>query len=1084
MGWGDLGVFYQNSRNFEVNRNQPAFATPHLDTMAAEGMQLRRHYCPAPVCAPSRASLMLGVHQGHANVRDNQFDKALENNHTLASVMRQAGYVTAGFGKWGLQGAGAPPEAHPMYRGFDYFFGYMAHIDGHKHYPKEDGVTVWDGLSTGISGNLDKCYTADLWTARAKKWIVDHEANNAAQPFFIYLAYDTPHARLEVPPTAYPPGSGTNGGVQWTGTPGAMINTAVGSVDTWIHPDYTNATWDADNNPVTAEVAWPDYAKRHATMMRRLDDAIADLIQTLKDLNCDTNTLVVFTSDNGPHNESGSGGSYTYNPTFFDSFGPMDGIKRDTWEGGMREPTLVRWPGRIPAGTTNHSPSQFHDWMPTLAQLAGVAAPARSDGVSLVPTLTGVGTQRESTVYVEYNFAGNTPNYAEFEVSRRGATRNQEQVIYVDGYKGIRYNIASAADDFQIYDTLNNPKETTDLAATSAYFVGLQQRMKDRVLQVRRPGGGVTRPYDSALVPPATVASVVTGLEFRAFEDSFPWVPDFAPLTSVTNGDCSGVDLSVRTRNDNIGLQFTGYLAVPSDGTYTIYLTADSRAFLRLHDASVIDADFNYIGGTEISASINLKAGRHPLRLGYVRGAGGSPSLSLQWSGPGIAKQTIPVANLVRAGTFSIPPAALNDSAATAQNTAVTINVLANDSLGSGSGPLRVTSVGSPLAGTAVTNLSGQLLYTPNASFLGEDTFSYTVTDGDGSATATVRVKVFFADGLIWFPFNQLSGLTTEDAGGAFTASLTGFTNDPAEWVAGRWNHALNFNGASNYVAISNFNGILGASNRTCAAWVKTTSTAAMPVIAWGPNSNGNKWTFLLQNGHARIEATSGYLEGTRTVNDGYWHHVAVTFTNDGTPDIIESKLYIDGTVETSFTASLARTVNTAASGNVTIGADIPSAQNRYFAGVIDEPQIYNRALSATEIAALYAASNQSAAAWHRRYYGAASLNWSGLDSAGYPRLLDYALGAQPWTGLPSQRSLQWMLLTNLFQVSFPRRVSGTSELNYQLQSSSDLIGWAAWNSVELAPLPLEAADMESATFQSVGPVTNTAFIRLRVMLP
>jgi arylsulfatase A-like enzyme len=647
MGWGDLGVFYQNSRGFATNRNKPAFATPRLDTLALEGLQLRRHYCPAPVCAPSRASLLLGVHQGHANVRDNEFDKALENNHTLATVMRQAGYETAGFGKWGLQGSGAPPEAHPQYRGFDCFFGYMTHLNGHHHYPKEAGQLVWDGLDTNISARLDKCYTTDLWTARAKKWIIDHEATNAAKPFFIYLAYETPHAQLQVPAAPYPAGGGTNGGVQWTGVPGPMINTALGRIDSWIHPDYTNATWDSDNDPTTAEVAWPEAEKRHATMMRRLDDAVGDLEQLLKDLKIETNTLVVFTSDNGPHNESGDGGRYTQNPRFFGSFGPMDGIKRDTWEGGMREPTLVWWPGHVPAGTTNTSPSQFQDWMPTFAELGGVPPPARTDGVSLVPTLIGSGVQRQSTIYVEYNFHGTTPKYTEFETSRRGATRNDEQIIYLDGYKGIRYNVTSSSNDFQIYDTLSDMKETTDLAGVTPYFTNLQQRMKDRVLQVRRPGGGVSRPYDADLVPSVSVTNT-TGLNWQAFEGNFPWVPDFASLTAVSNGQCSGLDLSKRTRDDNIGLLFTGYLEVPKDGTYTLYLNCDGRSFLRIHDASVIDADFGYSGGAEVSASIRLKAGCHPIRLGYVRGSGGTPSLSLQWSSAAITRQTVPLSALVR----------------------------------------------------------------------------------------------------------------------------------------------------------------------------------------------------------------------------------------------------------------------------------------------------------------------------------------------------------------------------------------------------------------------------------------------------
>ena len=645
MGWGDLGVFYQNGRGFAANRHQPAFATPKLDTLAAEGLQLRRHYSPAPVCAPSRASLLLGVHQGHANVRDNQFDKALENNHTLASVLKQAGYATAAFGKWGLQGSGDIPEAHPQYRGFDYFFGYQTHVNGHYHYPKEDGQTVWDGFGTDITGQLDNCYTADLWTARAKKWIADHCSDNRSQPFFIYLAYDTPHAELEIPSSPYPAGGGLGGGVQWTGTPGAMLNTASGSINAFIYPDYANATWDDDADPATAEVPWPDAEKRHASMIRRLDDAVADLVQLMKDLGIDNSTLVVFTSDNGPHNEGETYG--TQDPTFFDSFGPMDGIKRDTWEGGMREPTLVRWPGHIPAGTTSMTASQFHDWLPTFVDLAGLPAPARSDGVSLVPTLTGVGKQRPGTIYVEYDVGGTTPDYAEFEPSRRGATRNQEQVVYLDGYKGIRYNVLSNSDGFQIYDTLGDAKETANLAGSSTYFTSLQQRMKDRILQMRRPLSDAPRPFDSDLIPPDPTPDLVTGLDYRAFEGEFPWVPDFTPMAEAASGISTGIDLGVRTRDDNIGLFYSGYLDVPADGNYSFYLTADGRAFLRIHDASVLDADFGYQGGSEVSASINLMAGRHALRLSYARGTGGTPALSLQWSSANIAKQAIPTTALL-----------------------------------------------------------------------------------------------------------------------------------------------------------------------------------------------------------------------------------------------------------------------------------------------------------------------------------------------------------------------------------------------------------------------------------------------------
>ena len=311
--------------------------------MAANGATMPQHYCAAPVSAPSRASIMLGVSQGHANVRDNEFDKALEDNYTVGNVLQKAGYTTAAIGKWGLQGLGKDTNwpAHPLNRGFDYYYGYMRHKDGHEHYPKEglyDGLKeVWENR-TEVSKDLDKCYTGDLWTAVAKRWIVDHEkGNDANKPFFMYLAYDTPHAVLELPTQAYPEGGGLKGGMQWLGTPGQMINTASGKVDSWVHPDYVNATWDDDNNPATPEVTWPDTYKRQATIVRRIDSEVGDLIQLFKDLRIDSNTLIVFTSDNGPSNESYLPKNFVpNNPDFFNSFGPFDGIKRDCWEGGTK----------------------------------------------------------------------------------------------------------------------------------------------------------------------------------------------------------------------------------------------------------------------------------------------------------------------------------------------------------------------------------------------------------------------------------------------------------------------------------------------------------------------------------------------------------------------------------------------------------------------------------------------------------------------------------------------------------------------------------------------------------------------------
>lgn len=648
LGWGDLGVLFQNSRQAANNRSKPWHLTPNLDRFAAEGVQMPAHYCAAPVCAPSRASIMLGVSQGHANVRDNQFDKAIENNHTLATVLKQAGYATVAIGKWGLQGVGpgetspATWPAYPTRRGFDYFFGYARHADGHEHYPKEGpyqkSKQVWDG-TRDITPELDKCYTADLWTARAKQWIVEHERGSAKQPFFMYLAYDTPHATDELPTQAYPEGAGLHGGLQWLGTPGHMINTASGKIDSWEYPEYRDATYDDDHDPATPEVPWPDVYKRYATDVRRIDDAVADIGQLLKDLNIDGNTLVIFSSDNGPSIES-------YLPKqplradFFDSFGIFDGIKRDCLEGGVRVPTLARWPRHIPAGGVIAQPSISYDWMRTFADVAGVPAPARADGVSLLPELTGQGTQQDrGYLYVEYFNKDKTPSYVDFTPSNRGRMRGQMQAIRIGDYVGLRYNIQSQADPFEIYKVTVDPKEATNLAPGMA---SLEQQMKSMVLQVRRPDSEAPRAFDNELVPASPAASTVSGVEWKAYEGTYPWVPDFETLSPIGHGVSDKPGLEQRTRDNDMGMLFTGYLNIPQSGRYTFSLTADTGALLRIHDATVIDADFGYTAGTERSGGILLQAGLHPFRLYYMRRDQGKPALTFSWAGPGIQKQPIP----------------------------------------------------------------------------------------------------------------------------------------------------------------------------------------------------------------------------------------------------------------------------------------------------------------------------------------------------------------------------------------------------------------------------------------------------------
>ena len=423
---------------------------------------------------------------------------------------------------------------------------------------------------------------------------------------------------LELPTQAYPPGGGTNGGLAWNGTAGNIINTASGTIDSYYHPDYTSATWDDDQNAGTPVVAWPDVYKRYATSVRRIDDCVGDIIKLLKDLNIDTNTLVVFTSDNGPSQDPTC--RRPMSRISSTASRPHDGIKRDTWEGGIRVGALARWPGVIATNRTSNLACSASDWMPTFAEVAGLPTPARSDGVSLIPTFKNVGTQKTPLVYIEYYEGGNTPGYSEFAPAHRNRLRNQMQALFEGNYKGVRYDIQSATNDFEIYDMTVDSHETNNLAL-SPTFAGMQKFLKERVLQVRRPNSSAARPYDSAYVPASTNTLYTNGvLQFAAYEGSWPWVPELSSLTFVSTGKVVGIDLSVRTRDDNFGIAYSGYLAVPNDGDYVFYLSSDSGGSFRIHDATVVDDDFarywyrsirNYPPGCGPTSVPSLLSSRH-----------------------------------------------------------------------------------------------------------------------------------------------------------------------------------------------------------------------------------------------------------------------------------------------------------------------------------------------------------------------------------------------------------------------------------------------------------------------------------------
>jgi arylsulfatase A-like enzyme len=669
LGYGDVGAFFDGPRPSGPLGGR---MTPQLDRLAATGAKLTHHYTSAPVCAPARASLYSGRHQGHANIRNNQFDKALADNHTIATVLKQAGYATAIVGKWGLQGyvEGATPNwpAHPLNRGFDFYFGYIRHVDGHEQYPKEApirnrdnspprrrsplhgedndvnpaifGKEVWENRRE-ISDTLDKCYTTDLFAARTKQWIIDHRRTRPDQPFFAFLSLATPHAAIEIPTMAYPEGGGLNGGLQWTGEPGRAINTAGGTVNSWMHPDFADATYDHDANPATPEIAWPDVYRRYATSVRRIDDTVADLAQLLRDLGIAEDTLIVFSSDNGPSLESYL--KEDFSPEFFAGFGPFDGVKRDLWEGGIRTPTIAHWPGRIPQGVVTDAPSGQWDWLPTFAELAGLPTPALADGVSLVPALEGRPFSRGAApLYFEYFNNVRTPDYPAFDASRRGGLRREMQAVRVGELMGVRYNIASAHDPFQIYNVVVDPKQARNLADDPAY-APLQRQLQALALQSRRPDTTAARPYDTAPMPAVAATPAGAGLVWRRFDGAFPWVPstDGREPSATGSAPLPAPAAALADATGPAAIEYAGYLRIPVDGEYTFTLATETGAIVRLHQAVVFDADRGYTAGEKRTAAVRLEAGLHPIRIVARHPDRASAKIELAWSGPGLPERPL-----------------------------------------------------------------------------------------------------------------------------------------------------------------------------------------------------------------------------------------------------------------------------------------------------------------------------------------------------------------------------------------------------------------------------------------------------------
>jgi uncharacterized sulfatase len=335
LGYGDLGCY-----------GQQRIRTPRLDRMASEGLRFTQFYAGSTVCAPSRCVLMTGLHTGHCYIRGNKRLDLRPEDVTLAEVLKPVGYTTALIGKWGLGAEGSPGV--PTRQGFDAFFGYLDQTHAHNYYPEflyrnEKRVTLKNvvpkagNVGQGVATKRIE-YSHDLFAAEALQFVTDQKD----KPFFLYLALTIPHANNEA------------------GKLGMEV------------PDLGEY----------AELDWPAPEKAHAAMISRMDRDVGRLFDKLAELKIDEHTLVLFTSDNGPHREGG------HDPTFHRSSGELRGIKRALYEGGIRVPLIARWPRTIKPGVSEHI-GYFADILPTLAELSEVKAPDKLDGVSFAPTLLG-----------------------------------------------------------------------------------------------------------------------------------------------------------------------------------------------------------------------------------------------------------------------------------------------------------------------------------------------------------------------------------------------------------------------------------------------------------------------------------------------------------------------------------------------------------------------------------------------------------------------------------------------------------------------------------------------------------------------
>lgn len=399
-GYGDLSCY-----------GQAKFSTPNIDRVASEGMRFTQHYSGSTVCAPTRCCLMTGLHTGHAQVRGNREVKPEGQAPmpadivTIPRLLKTAGYTTGAFGKWGLGAPGSPsdPAGH-----FDVFYGYNCQREAHTYYPQH----LWKNREkVALDGET---YAHDLITAEALQFVRD----NKDKPFFLFMPVTIPHAAMHAPE-------------EWVAPFRKKFRQFEDKIGKYRGPEV--------KNPIAA----------FAGMMTLMDHNVGQLMSLLKELDLDDDTIVMLTSDNGPHLEGG------HDPVFFNSNGPLKGHKRDLYEGGIRAPLIARWPNKIKSGSTSDHLSAHWDMLPTFCELTGVDAPLEIDGVSMVPELLGQVQEPHEYLYWEFYAQGG------------------KRAVRFGDWKAVQRNLAAAdqTDGIELYDLSKDVGEENDVARKHADVV-------------------------------------------------------------------------------------------------------------------------------------------------------------------------------------------------------------------------------------------------------------------------------------------------------------------------------------------------------------------------------------------------------------------------------------------------------------------------------------------------------------------------------------------------------------------------------------------------------------------------------------